>query len=516
MPAFFTRSYFCLQCQKAFDHDDRHRHRCASKCFCCYSRDCQPYQDFKNNGEADWRECHTCHRNFLGEACYTNHIQNGTCKKYHKCVYCRRVIDVSRTNYYDHECGRNKCTCCQSYVDLKTHKCFIQKIKDKKRKRDDDEEEDKDEETRKVDEEEEEEDQFYIYFDIECTQDTGHHEPNLLVAMTSDEDRPYVFEGGSCVKDFWSWLFTPEYRGARVVAHNLQSYDAYFVLQETYKEMLIPKLIMRDSKVLSMSFEQHDITFIDSLNFVPLPLSGFRKAFGLSTEMEKGDFPHRFNRMENQHYEGPMPDLRWYDPDSKKPDGKAKLVAWHAEEVRKGTVFNLKEELKKYCTNDVVILKEGCQTFIKNMKTILNVDPMADRITIASACSKVYRKFFMPENTIAVEPRFGWRHMHTHSHVSREWLMWKEHETGRRLQRATNGGEARIELRDGTKVLVDGLDAERGIVYEFHGCYFNGCPKCFNHDQQHKTRGVTYRELWQDTQTRTKALKELGLQVVEL
>lgn len=104
-----------------------------------------------------------------------------------------------------------------------------------------------------------------------------------------------------------------------------------------------------------MRFEEHDIAFIDSLNFIPLPLSDFREAFGLSTELQKGDFPHRFNRTENQDYVGPMPELHWYDPDSKKPEARAKLVEWHAEEVRKGPVFNLKEELKKYCINDVAM-----------------------------------------------------------------------------------------------------------------------------------------------------------------
>lgn len=119
----------------AFDDDDRQRHRCASNCFCCHSRDFQLYETFKASIEADWGKCHTCHRNFLEEACYTNYIQNETCKRYHKCVQCRRVIDLNRTSYYDHECGRNKCTCCQSYVDLKTHKCFIQKNKEKKTKK---------------------------------------------------------------------------------------------------------------------------------------------------------------------------------------------------------------------------------------------------------------------------------------------------------------------------------------------------------------------------------------------
>ena len=112
---------------------------------------------------------------------------------------------------------------------------------------------------------------------------------------------------------------------------------------------------------------------------------------------------------------------------------------------------------------------------------------MADRITITSACSKIYRKFFMPENTIAAESRFGWRHMHKHSHVSREWLMWKEHKTGRRLQRATNGGEARIRLRDGSTVFVERFYTVPGIVNEFYGCYFHRCPTCFNYDQPHKT-----------------------------
>lgn len=31
-----------------------------------------------------------------------------------------------------------------------------------------------------------------------------------------------------------------------------------------------------------------------------------------------------------------------------------------------------------------------------------------------------------------------------------------------------------------------------------------------------RARGVSYRELWEDTQARTKALKELDLEVVEI
>lgn len=76
------------------------------------------------------------------------------------------------------------------------------KIKDKKRKRDDEEEEEN-QETEEV-EHEEEEKQFYILLDIECTQDTGRRQPNLLVAMTSEEDQTHSFGGESCLKDFCS------------------------------------------------------------------------------------------------------------------------------------------------------------------------------------------------------------------------------------------------------------------------------------------------------------------------
>ena len=60
-----------------------------------------------------------------------------------------------------------------------------------------------------------------------------------------------------------------------------------------------------------------------------------------------------------------MPELKWYDPHSKNPNARAKLVEWHTEEVKKGTVFNLKEELKKYCINDVTILKRDVKPLLK-------------------------------------------------------------------------------------------------------------------------------------------------------
>ena len=64
-----------------------------------------------------------------------------------------------------------------------------------------------------------------------------------------------------------------------------------------------------------------NIKFIDSLCFIPMKLADFPKTFGL-TELEKGYFPHLFNRAENQDYVGPMPDVKYYDPNSMSPDDR--------------------------------------------------------------------------------------------------------------------------------------------------------------------------------------------------
>ena len=48
------------------------------------------------------------------------------------------------------------------------------------------------------------------------------------------------------------------------------------------------------------------LKFVDSLSFLPFPLTNFLATFDLM-ELCKGFFPHLFNTLESQEYEGPMP-----------------------------------------------------------------------------------------------------------------------------------------------------------------------------------------------------------------
>ena len=121
-----------------------------------------------------------------------------------------------------------------------------------------------------------------------------------------------------------------------------------------------------------------------------------------------------------------MPDMIFYDPDGMSPSRKEEFFKWYDEKVSNRYIFNFKEELLTYCQSDVRLLKQGCIKFQSQFKDIVDFNPMKECITIASSCNVAYRKKWMPENKIAVEPVRGWRHKHNQSHAVLKWLYWEE------------------------------------------------------------------------------------------
>lgn len=130
--------------------------------------------------------------------------------------------------------------------------------------------------------------------------------------------------------------------------------------------------IMRGSNFIKLSLkgDTHNgpkTTFIDNMLHLPGSLAGLAKDFfgkspdeGLRTSLSKGYFPHGFNRMENQDYEGPIPGLEYFTPEtlklgggSSKFDAVLKLQEWHRNYT--GT-WNFQKEITKYCDLDVRIL----------------------------------------------------------------------------------------------------------------------------------------------------------------
>lgn len=553
LKGFFGKSYYCLECERGFDHDDLAQHRCpGKKCYACHQPGCQ---DFRETIGSAQLPCTECNRNFFGPTCLDNHRafrsssgtranaekNNSVCHTHRKCATCGKVLHTveGKGKELRHQCGYTTCPCCKEYLDLDQHQCYLQPVKEKEKK--------KKQQKRKrgaaaglatlrandptMDLQEEEE-PLFVYFDIEARQDQGEHVPNLICAERGDSDQPFEFKGETCVKAFLDWVRDltktndPDMTcPIIIVAHNFQGYDSYFVLDEFYKQGICPDQIVNGAKILCMSVGQ--LKFIDSMCFLQMPLSGFTEAFGLQ-ELKKGFFPHFFNTTENQNYVGPIPAQDYYDPQGMKPERKAEFLQWYHARRGEGYEFNFQEDLAAYCRSDVRLLKQGCMQFQQEFEHLAQFNPMAKCITIASACNRYYRKMCLQPHTIASEPIRGWHGKgKPHSHTCLEWLYWEEnclrHQDPTtsaaaevdRIAHAGNRGEHKIVIGHNT-MYVDGYDEETKTVYEFEGCFYHGCPKCFpNQDNLHRKHDdMTMREIYQRTLEHNLRIREAGYNLI--
>ena len=200
-----------------------------------------------------------------------------------------------------------------------------------------------------------------LFFDFECRQENGNHEPNLCIVQNEAGDE-WIFQGDNTRDEFCEWLFTTEHANCKVMAHNFQGYDSYFVLQYLREHGVKYDVIMRGAKVLSLTVDIFNIRFVDSLNFIPMKLANFPKTFGIE-ELAKGYFPHLFNKKENESYVGPIPPAPYYNPNGMNPKDRETFLAWHTTKKESNYVFNFQEEIVTYCRSDVDILRRCCLEF---------------------------------------------------------------------------------------------------------------------------------------------------------
>ena len=504
MAAFLNRSYFCPTCLKGYDVEDPRHHRCPDKCCCCQRIGCT---DRVNH----WQHCDDCGRFFKDVTCYKNHkekigVAKSVCEMYKKCSKCGKVIDRTQRNPGDHKCGEFHCRICKTFVLRESHRCYMQPLK---RKFCEDEEGEICSKKRKVSQRKDKEGK-YFFFDFECVQETGTHVPNLVVVQ-DEKGHEEVFRGPNTRDDFCNWLFSGDLHGAVCIAHNLKGYDAYFILQYLYDNKILPNLILNGAKVMSIEIPEAKIKFIDSLNFLTMPLAKLPEAFGLS-ELSKGFFPHLFNTKENRLYIGEIPDVSFYDPDGMTPEERKKFLLWHADQKKRQVVFNMQEELLKYCRLDVNILRKCCVKFRSMILDLCSVDPFEECITIASLCNTIFRKLFLKQETIAIIPPDGYRPKEKQSILAHKWLAWESHTRGIRIEHSRNGGEKRVEPH----YSLDGYHEKTNTAFEFDGCFFHGHNLCYPGYETNPRIGLTMNELYQKTLQKRKHLKEKGMNLVHI
>ena len=112
-----------------------------------------------------------------------------------------------------------------------------------------------------------------------------------------------------------------------------------------------------------------------------------------------------FNTPENQNYIGELPDLQYYSVDNMQRDERERFLVWYNEMKCSGYVFDFTKEIISYCKNDVTILRRSCMAFRRMFIESGKVCPFEESTTIASACSRVYRKNFLRDKRISIIPR---------------------------------------------------------------------------------------------------------------
>ena len=395
---------------------------------------------------------------------------------------------------------------------------------------------------------------IHVYYDIEAQQESGTHIANLLIYQ-DDLGNEVTLWGETCIERFIKELKELSDKNQRrvvAIAHNMQAYDGYFVVNEMYRDGLEVSQIRNGAKILEL--EHFHVRFIDSLNFFAMPLKAFPATFGLSYKdsngeelhYAKGYFPHLFNTKQNEDYVGPLPDKSFYMPETMGVDDLKKFEKWHADQVKSNAVFDMRRDIKSYCAMDVTILREGCQTFQKLFqKETETVDAKGniipgfnpfDHVTIASACNRdmINRT---DDNTIASEPAYGWAGLKgNQSKQALEWLLWMQHqklqdytveqeqqddemkvphsERAYFIQHAANGGEKVIQYCG----QVDGFCQSTNTVYEFQGCFWHGCETCFpNRTERHnRLDNRQMYEVREVTREKVAKLRSCQYQVVEM
>lgn len=266
-----------------------------------------------------------------------------------------------------------------------------------------------------------------------------------------------------------------------------------------------PEIILNGTKILTLSFS--GVRLIDSFSFLPFALEKFPKTFGL-TELKKGFFPHLFNHPSVANYIGIMPDKKYFGSEYFNSQKKDEFDVWY--NTKKGEIYDFKSEFEAYCHSDVKLLKEGCLSFRKIICDITDgIDPFEKCITIASLCHLVYRSLFMEKASIGIIPTLGYNPEQKTSNVCLQWLKYLAWKNNIFIKHAKNGGEKKLgnyRLDGYSEVIINGTINKTG--YEFNGCFWHGCPKCFKSTTFNVIKQELFGTTLKKTNDRIKSIKQ--------
>ena len=498
MPAFLGGNNFCQDCKQSYDRT----HRCLlATCDLCLSPKCQNKDPQSPNHPP--QQCKVCNEIHKTQLCFDAHKLD-RCAKFKRCLLCWEQCRSSE--FKRHICGKPLCQQCQQrHSPLEN--CFVTADKPKK---------DRKKETK------------VLYGDIETFVDAkGQHTANLIIFKDQEANNfglPY--KGPDAVKKLVDDLIKEgsPFKDSKIFFHNGGRFDVHLIFGELIERRMTPKYINKGTTLLTMDLAQNNISFRDTLQFMPgTPLAAFPKNFGLESG-PKGYFPHGVNGPQWVDFSQPgkpyledgkrFPLLKYFNPDNKKAKELQELKNWHKSEVAKYRQDPEKRyypalELVKYCDQDVRILAQGFQKYrMEWLDQFPDMDP-ADYLTFPQFNNALFRNHYMPKDSLAILPRQGFEVENNMN--SKECFAWLNcfkadlKAQGLKVVKERNGRQG-FEIRIcGAK--VDGAiwdSAGRLHILQFQGCYWHGCPHCGQDTTDAK------KIKYQETLETSRRLKELS------
>ncbi|XP_055714209.1 uncharacterized protein LOC129808455 [Phlebotomus papatasi] len=259
------------------------------------------------------------------------------------------------------------------------------------------------------------------------------------------------------------------------IAHNAKGYDGQFILEELCQREEKIEPVLQGCKILFAKVK--GVTFLDSLSFIPFPLSQFSKSFGLP-ECDKGYYPYKFNTTENRSYIGPHPPIEMYPIESMSTQQYAEFLEWY-DQVKE-LPFDNRKELIHYCRQDVKILMKGCLNLMHSFIETTSLNPFLQAITIADA-----------------------------SKISLKWLVYIKETSDPNIK-------YEVKIR-GSRYIADGYDEASNTVYTFEGCFFHG-HTCFLNTGHafSKKPNDNMQSRYEATLNRLDHIRQLGYNLVSI
>ncbi|KAH7695310.1 hypothetical protein AAVH_37632, partial [Aphelenchoides avenae] len=493
---FFGLRNYCVSCEVKFAKPEEHSRLCGVRCPDCLrmghgypcKRDTEyddpKYDgfDYDENGDRIERgpfPCRECQREFVSKDCFEAH-KKIACKTFHRCGFCTNVYRVrNHKKNGGHRCGERFCRLCKAFHSKKNG-CYIRPIVSK-----------------------EVTDYRVVALDFECditlkTDDPKkkRHRPNYAVVMvtcTQCMDKTGQWSNLDCTdceicgpvkhKTFSDWAMNlpAEYK-TFCYAHNGAKYDVQFVIDGMCKRGgQLPSITSNGNKIMQVwcrrSKQNNEVIFRDSCLMFPMKLDDAPEAFELGIDA-KQFFPYRYNTPAN--YDRPLkglPPMDDYIPSAMSDEKRAKFAEWWAAENAKQLDFDLKAQLKEYCTNDVWILLNALYKYRELINLIADGDIFWKVTTQTSAALSIFKKKYVKEKQLAIVPNNGYGRQERQSAKGMKFLKWFAHAHGIEVQhRDSEGGERKVE---GTNYRLDGyIAAEAKQSAGYQPCDWQHCLFC--------------------------------------